>query len=140
MLAESGVAVGVMVAPIIPGLTDHEIPAIVTAAAESGARSARPIVLRLPHGLKDLFTSWLERHFPERRQKVLNRVLAMRGERLNDTRFHLRMRGEGPFAVQIRDVFDLACRRAGLTESPKALSVEAFRRPAEPQLSLFPRA
>jgi len=136
-LAAAGVPVGVMVAPVVPGLTEHEIPAIVSAAAQAGARCARTIVLRLPHGLKDLFAAWLERHFPERKQKVLNRIASMRGQRLNDARFHSRMRGEGVYADQIASIFDLACRRAGLADDAPALSVAAFRRPPEPQLSLF---
>ena len=137
-LAEAGIPVGVMLAPIIPGLTDHEIPKIVESAANAGARSLRPTVLRLPYGLKDLFSAWLERHFPDRRQKVLNRVMSMRGDRLNDPRYHHRMRGDGFYADQIRALVELSRRRHGLSDEGIALSVAAFRRPAEPQLSLFP--
>jgi len=136
-LADAGVPVGVMVAPVVPGLTDHEIPAIVAAAARSGARCARTIVLRLPHGLKDLFAAWLERHVPERRQKVLNRLLEIHGRRLNDPRFHTRMRGQGIYAEQIESIFSLACRRAGLSRDAPTLSTAAFRSAADPQLSLF---
>ena len=136
-LADAGVPVGVMLAPIVPGLTDHEIPAIVEAAADAGATRIDPIVLRLPHGVKDLFAAWLERHFPERKQKVLNRVRSLRGGRLNDPRFHARMRGEGLFAQQIQDWVALAKRRAGFRDHETALSTAAFRRPPDPQLSLF---
>jgi DNA repair photolyase len=136
-LAEAGVAVGAMVAPVIPAINDHEIPRIVEAVADAGAGFASHVMLRLPHGLKDLFEAWLERHFPERRGHVLSRLREMRGGRLNDPRFHSRMRGSGPFADQIHALFDLACRRAGIDRGSPPLSSEAFRRPADPQLSLF---
>jgi len=136
-LARAGVPVGVMVAPIVPGLTDHEIPALVAAAAGAGARTVRPIVLRLPHGIADLFEAWLERHHPERRAKVMGRVRALRGGRRNDPRFHTRMRGEGVFAEQIAAMFELACRRAGVNVDPPVLSTAAFRRPGGEQLPLL---
>jgi DNA repair photolyase len=139
-LAEAGIPVGVMLAPVIPGLTDHEIPKIVESAANAGARSLRSTVLRLPYGLKDLFSAWLERHFPDRRQKVLNRVMSMRGDRLNDPRYHHRMQGDGFYADQIRALVALSRRRHGLSDEGVPLSIAAFRRPAEPQLSLFPSA
>ena len=140
-LARAGIPVGVLVAPVIPGLTDHEVPAIVSASAAAGASFVRHIMLRLPHGLRELFEDWLERHFPERRDKVLNRIRAMRGGRLNDPRFHTRQRGSGPFADQIEAMLNLARRRAGLGDSSPALSTAAFRCPLEReqrrQLSLF---
>jgi DNA repair photolyase len=136
-LCGAGVPVGAMVAPVIPALNDHEIPAIVQAAARAGAGCARHVMLRLPHGVAALFEAWLERHFPERKQKVLSRVRAMRGGRLNDSRFHSRMRGSGALAEQTHALFALACRRAGLPEQGPALSATAFCRPGEPQLSLF---
>jgi DNA repair photolyase len=136
-LAQAGVPVGVMLAPVIPGLTDSEVPAIVEAAARAGARRASLIVLRLPHGVKELFESWLERHFPERKSKILHRIQALRSGRLNDPRFHSRMKGEGFFADQIQALFDLARRRAGLEDAPLPLSTDAFRRPPDPQLDLF---
>ena len=137
-LARAGIPVSVMVAPIIPGINDSEIPAIVSAAAQAGARSAGRIVLRLPHGVAPLFTDWLERHFPDRAQKVLNRVRDMRGGRLYDSQFHTRMQGTGLFNQQIQELFQLACRRAGLDTNAPSLSAESFRRPDGPQLSLFP--
>ncbi len=101
-------------------------------------------MLRLPHGLRELFAAWLERHFPERKAKVLNRIRAVRGGRLNDARFHSRQRGSGPFAAQVEAMLRLACRRAGLSDSSPSLSTNAFRRPPDlestPQLSLFGRA
>ncbi len=135
-LAAAGIPVGVMVAPIIPGLTDHEVPAILKAAAEAGATTAGRIVVRLPHGVKDLFADWLEAHFPDRKDKVLNRIRAMRDGKLNDPNFGSRMSGEGPFAESIHQMFELHRRRLGLTKRI-SLSTEAFRRPAGPQPSLF---
>jgi len=137
-LTDAGVPCGVMVGPVIPGLTDHEMPAILEAAANAGAVRAGWIMLRLPHGVKELFAEWLERHFPERRGKVLNRLRSLRGGRLNDPRFGARMRGAGPFADQVRAMFDVACRQAGLNRVPLELSTAAFRRPASgSQLPLF---
>lgn len=137
-LAEAGVPVRVMVAPVIPGLNEHEIPAILEAAARAGAVGATYIPLRLPHGVADLFTNWLERHFPDRKEKVLNRIREMRGGKLNESAFGARMRGEGIFARQIGALFEVACRRAGLARELPALSTAAFRRPdAGGQLGLF---
>ena len=121
-LAKAGIPVGVMVAPIVPGLTDSEIPALVAAAARAGARTVHPVVLRLPHGVADLFEAWLARHFPDRAAKVMSRVRALRGGRRNDPRFHTRQRGEGVFADQIADLFELACRRAGVNGDPRRSS------------------
>ncbi len=136
-LAKAGIPVGVLVAPVIPGLNDHEIPSIVAAAARAGAVGASLVMLRLPHGLAPLFESWLDRHRPERKAKVLGLVRAMRGGRLNDPRFHSRQRGEGHHAEQTHALFELARRRAGLVARSPELSTASFRRPAEPQLALF---
>jgi len=135
-MAAAGIPVGVMVAPIIPGLTDHEVPAILKAAAEAGATTTGRTVVRLPHGVKDLFADWLAAHFPDRKEKVLNRVRAMRHGKLNDSTFGARMRGDGPFAESIHQMFDLHCRKLGLTKHVE-LSTDAFRRPPGPQRSLF---
>jgi DNA repair photolyase len=136
-LAQADVPVGVMVAPVIPGLTDHEIPALLSAAAEAGASFAAYTPVRLPYAVAPLFEDWLERHFPERKEKVLNRIRLMRRGKLNDPRFGTRMRGEGIFAEQIGQLFSISCRRAGIRErrSPK-LSTAAYRR-AGPQPTLF---
>lgn len=139
VLADAGVPVGVNVAPVVPGLTDHELPAILEAAAEAGATFANYIMLRLPHGVKDLFTEWLRQHFPERADKVLSRLRSPRGGRLYDSRFAVRGRGEGPFAEQVRTLFRVTRDRLGLDRRPE-LSVGAFGRPApEPrgQMDLF---
>jgi DNA repair photolyase len=137
-LADAGVPVGVNVAPVVPGLTEHEMPGILEAAAEAGATRAGWIMLRLPHGVADIFDRWLEEHFPDRRRKVLNRVREVRDGRLNDPRFGSRMRGEGEHARQIAELFRMTCRRLGLNRRARALSTDAFRRP-EPgdQLGLF---
>jgi DNA repair photolyase len=136
-LAAAGVPVNVMLAPVVPGLTDHEIPAILDAAAAAGARGAGCLPLRLPGAVAGLFTAWLEEHFPERRDKVLNRLRSMRGGRLHDSRFGVRMRGEGVFAEQIRTLFHTARRRAGLDRRATTLSTAAFRRPGVDQMALF---
>ena len=137
-LSEAGVPVRVMVAPVIPGLTDEELPAILEAAAEAGAVGAGYIVLRLPHGVKELFSDWLEAHMPDRKDRVLNRVREVRDGQLNDPRFRSRMRGQGVYAEQIRQLFDAGCRKAGLQNGRISLSTTAFRRPdPHGQLGLF---
>jgi DNA repair photolyase len=127
-LAAAGVPVGVMIAPVVPGLNDHEIPAILEQAAHAGARAASWVMLRLASPLDQLFADWLERHFPDRAARVLGRIRECRGGRLNDTRFRIRQRGLGPYAEQIRNLFDVAARRRGLAEPLPALNAAAFRR------------
>jgi DNA repair photolyase len=136
-LAEAGVPAGVMVAPIIPGLTDHELPAILAAAADAGARCAGCLPVRLPLGVAPLFEDWLERIAPERKARVLGRIRGMRGGKLNDPRFGMRMRGTGPFAEMITQLHKSTCRRLGLNARPFALSTQSFRRPTGEQLRLF---
>jgi DNA repair photolyase len=128
-LARAGIPVGVLVAPVLPGLTDHEIPSIVEAAAAAGAQRAGYVLLRLPHGVGELFEQWLDVHMPNKKEKVLGRIRAMRGGKLNDPRFGSRMRGDGPYAEQIRSLFELARRRAGLSGTSPTLSAAAFRDP-----------
>ena len=129
-LRAAGIPVGVMVAPVIPGINDHEIPQIVAACAKSGAQFAGHVLLRLPWGVRPLFEHWLDEHYPERKTKVLDRLRASRGGKLYDSRWRKRQTGEGIFAEQIATMFDLACRRAGFGERPK-LSTAAFRRPQQ---------
>ena len=136
-LSEAGIPVSVNVAPIIPGLTDHEMPSILKAAAEAGATSAGFTVVRLPHGDKALFENWLTTHFPDREKKVLNRIKAMRGGKLYDAQWGSRMRGEGIFAEQIAQMFEVARRKAGFKNDRRELSTAEFRRPGGAQLSLF---
>ena len=137
-LAEAGVPVSVNVAPIIPGLTDHEMPAILKAAHDAGATSAGFTVVRLPHANAPLFEKWLATHFPDRKEKVLNRIRAMRDGKLYNSQWGTRMRGEGIFAEQIETMFDVARRKAGFKDVRNyELSTAAFRRPGGAQLSLF---
>lgn len=136
-LAKASIPVGVMVAPVIPALTDTEMPAIIQAAADAGATHAGYLVMRLPHANRQLFEDWLDRHAPERKAKVLGRVKALRGGRLNDPRFCTRHSGEGVFAGQIEQMFDLARRRAGIDKPRRELSADAFRRPGGSQMELF---
>ncbi|MBY0399286.1 PA0069 family radical SAM protein [Myxococcota bacterium] len=129
-LARAGIPTGVMMGPVIPGLTDHEMPAILEASKNAGASHASYIVLRLPFGLKALFDDWLRTHQPLRRDKVLHRLESLRDGRLNDPRFGTRMRGEGHFADQIGATFRIWARRHGFDGPRPALSTAAFRRPA----------
>ena len=136
-LAEAGIPVGVMTAPLIPGLNDHEVPAILDAAARAGATRAGYVVLRLPHAVKEIFTRWLEDHAPGKKNRVLARVRELRGGKLNVSEWGARMWGEGIFAGQIRDLFAVAARRAGLSQERRTLSAAHFRRAGGEQLTLF---
>ncbi len=136
-LTQAGIPVGVLVAPVIPGLTEHELPGILAEVARRGARFAGYTPLRLPHGVAALFEQWLELHFPDRKDKVLNGIRALRGGQLNDPRFGSRMRGEGVMATLLRDIFRMACRKAGLHGRGSELSTAAFRQPPGAQRLLF---
>lgn len=135
-LNKAGVPVGVMVAPVVPGLTDHEMPKILKSVKEAGAHWAGYVPIRLPYSLDDLFQNWLEEHFPDRKEKVLNRVREIRGGKLNSSEYGSRMRGEGIYAEQIRSMFHLYTKKEGLNVKELTLSTEHFQRP-DPQLSLF---
>jgi len=136
-LAEAGIPVGVNLAPVIPGLTDEEIPAILEAARDAGAAWAGYILLRLPHGVKDLFDHWLQDRFPDRRERILNRIREAHGGKLYDPAFDVRGKGTGPYAEQIKALFRTSARRLGL-QGPPPLSAASFRPPAPPgQLTLF---
>ncbi|MBA3387074.1 MAG: PA0069 family radical SAM protein [Chthoniobacterales bacterium] len=133
---EAGIPIGVMVAPIIPGITDHEMPAILEACGRAGAQFAGYVVLRLPWAVKPLVERWLQEHFPDRKEKVLGRLRAMHGgERVYNSQWSKRQTGEGIFAEQIGRMFEVARRRAGMGERP-VLSTAAFRR-VTPQLELL---
>ncbi len=136
-LAGAGIPVSVMVAPVIPGLTDHEIPKLLEAAANAGATSAGYTPIRLPHAVAPLFEDWLRRNYPDRKDKVLGRIREGRGGRLNDPRFGTRMKGEGVYAEHMKRLFDVGRRRAGIGECKKPLSTAAFRRGGGTQPSLF---
>ncbi len=133
-LSAGGIPVGIMAAPLIPGLNDHEVPAILRAAADAGACYAGFTPLRLPYAVADIFSDWLTRHFPDRREKILNRIRSLRGGKLNDPNFGTRMKGQGIWAEQLKAVFEMARKKAGLDKPFPKLSTEAFRRPEEPNL------
>ena len=136
-LAEAGVPVGYLQAPMIPGLTDSEAPALAMAAAKAGATFAGYVALRLPFVVKDLFEQWLDLHFAEKREKILHRVREIRGGKLNDPNFKSRMRGGGIYAEQMAKLFELARKKSGITARWPKLTTDHFRRPAKDQLSLF---
>jgi DNA repair photolyase len=138
-LSNAGIPVIVSVAPVIPGLTDHEIEDIVEQAARAGARYAHCSVLRLSHELKDLFKEWLAAERPGRAERVMSLVRQMRGGKENDTRFGLRMVGEGPVAEMLMDRFRLARRQFGLNQKIASLRTDLFKIPlkAGDQLSLW---
>lgn len=142
-LTEAGVETGVMLAPQIPFINDHEIEAILEAAAEAGATSAGYITLRLPWDIKDLFHDWLKRHFPEREEKVFAQIRAMHGGEEYKAEFFDRMRGTGQYAEMLGQRFHIATKRLGLTHERRALTTGLFTRPIEPifgdenQLRLF---
>jgi DNA repair photolyase len=139
MLNAAGVPTSVMAAPIIPGLNDHELEAVLEAAAAAGAAHSGYVLLRLPHELKELFTSWLEAHAPLRAQHVLTLIRQCRGGRLNDPSFGSRMRGQGAYAELIGQRFALAKRRFGLDRSRPPLRTDLFQPPIvdRGQLRLF---
>ena len=134
-LTQAGVPVGAMLAPVIPGLTDHEIERMLEVAAEAGARRAGFLLLRLPFEVAGLFEAWLREHYPHRADRVLNLVRAMHDGRLNDPRFGHRMRGHGAYAAMIAARFAAACRRLGLNEREfEELDTSQFvRAPGAPQ-------
>lgn len=139
-LAAAGVPVGIMVAPIIPGITDEEMADILKAARDAGAQWAGYVVLRLPHAVAPLFEDWLAHHFPERKEKVLNRVRSMRSGKLYDSTWGERGSGTGAMAEQIGALFRAARRKAGYEDGIDkwALSTASFRRPdPHGQTSLF---
>lgn len=138
MLSKAGIPTNVMIGPVLPGLTEHEIPAILERAAASGARNAGYTMLRLPYGVKDLFQTWLAEHYPDRAKKILNRIREMRGGKLNDSTFGARMRGNGPHADQINQIFYMARKKYGLDQPYAQLSTDHFRKEAfDRQLRLF---
>lgn len=137
-LSKAGIPVGVMIAPIVPGLTDSEVPQIMKAVADAGARSVGYVMLRLPHGVKEIFARWLEQHFPDRADKVMNFVRGMRDGDLYNSKWFERQRGEGQYAEQVDQLFEVNKKRFGLDRGMPELSTSEFRRPARGgQLTLF---
>jgi DNA repair photolyase len=124
-------------APIIPGLTDHEIPKLLQEARARGARSAHYVVLRLPFAVKDLFSDWLLEHYPNKKNKVLHRLEEMRGGKLYDAEYGSRMKGRGPYADHLATMFD-SYRTLYRLNNFGSLSLEHFKKSDRSrQLSLF---
>ncbi|HXV39587.1 MAG TPA: PA0069 family radical SAM protein [Steroidobacteraceae bacterium] len=139
-LSSSGIPTGVMFAPVVPAINDHELEDVLAAAATAGTKTAGYLLLRLPGEVRDLFYEWLETHYPERANRVRNRIRELRGGRDNDPRFGHRMRGHGPWATLLRRRFEEACRRNGLESGRSSpLSTDLFRPPnrAPGQMALF---
>jgi len=143
-LADAGIPVRVLTAPLIPGLTDHEVPALLEAAAQAGAIGAGYTIVRLPYAVAPLFEQWLDRHFPGHKDKVLGRLREMHGGKIYDSKWGARMSGEGPLAQQIGTLFQVAKRRAGfptdedlaIRNIDRELSAAHFRVPTA-QMDLF---
>jgi DNA repair photolyase len=130
-LSAAGIPTTVMVAPIIPALTDDEMESILTAAAEAGAKSAGYTLLRLPLEIKDLFREWLEAHEPGRAKHVMSIIRSMRGGKDYDSKWHLRHTGTGPYASLMSQRFAIATRRLGLNRERHPLDASKFRCPAQ---------
>jgi len=130
-LSEAGIPVGVMVAPVIPAITDHEMETILEAALECGATTAGYVLLRLPYEIKDLFREWLAEHYPDRAKHVMSLINQARGGKDNDPNFGSRMRGTGPYAELLRLRFEVATRKLGLNSSRVRLQLDTtkFRPP-----------
>ncbi|MBI4195134.1 MAG: PA0069 family radical SAM protein [Betaproteobacteria bacterium] len=138
-LSDAGIPVGVLVAPVIPFLTDHQIEAVLEAAWAHGARQAGYVLMRLPWEIKDLFKDWLARHYPLKAKHVMSRVHAMRGGRDNDPAFGSRMRGTGELADLLAQRFEIACNRLGFNRGSRhfALDTAQFTAAGRGQMPLF---
>ena len=136
-LTDAGVPAYVSIAPIIPQITDHELEAIVEAAAAAGARGGFFLPVRLPNEVAPLFRAWLDQYYPDRAGKVMATIQAMRGGRDNDPGFFTRMRGQGPWGELLQRRFELACKRYGLGRAKFALRCDLFRPPQGDQLRLL---
>jgi len=138
-LAEAGVPVSAMTAPLIPAINDHELEALLEAAARAGASGAAYVLLRLPLEIKELFEEWLDTHFPDRKKRVLDLIRQTRGGRLYDSRFGLRQSGEGPYAELLAKRFRTAARKLALDEPRPPLELGKFVAPPADvrQMTLF---
>jgi DNA repair photolyase len=136
-LASAGIRVGVNVAPIIPGLNDEEIPAILKAASEHGAKSAGHVIVRLPYSVKDLFVDWINRNYPEKASKIINRIHEVRNGQLNSAEWGKRFSGEGTYVEHIHQLFHLSCEKYGLNKGGHPLRTDLFRRLTPGQEELF---
>ena len=132
-----GIPINVMVAPIIPGLNSHEIPDLVKAAAEHGASSAAYTVVRLNGAIGSIFKNWIHKAFPDGAEKVLNQIAQCHGGQLNDSRFGIRTRGEGPIALQIKHLFNIAKQKYLKDKKMHALNLQAFKRKGGTQMSFW---
>jgi len=130
-LSGAGIPVGVFIAPVIPGLNDHEIPAILEKASAAGAQFAHYVMVRLPYGVSELFNSWLDQHFPDRKSKIIHRIESLRGGNLNDSRFGSRMRGSGICASQTNQMFNIFKKKYGYQDRPQPLDCTHFRIPTD---------
>ena len=136
-LSEAGVPVGVGIAPVVPGITDHELEAIVEATAEAGAQFVFYLPVRLPYEVAPLFRAWLDEHFPDRAAKVMGIIRDMRGGRDNDPNWFTRMQGVGPWAALLRTRFERAVSKHGLNREKRPLRCDLFEPPQGPQLRLL---
>lgn len=137
LLASNGIPVTALIAPIIPGLTDEEMPAILKESASRGARFAGYTVLRLPGAVEPLFLDWLERKLPDRARKIRNRTRDVHNGNLSDARWGKRMSGEGEFARTIQQLFKLNCEKSGLNKTEFEFSLDHFRREPKGQMEIF---
>jgi DNA repair photolyase len=136
-LSEAGIPTTVAIAPVIPGITDHEVEHIVEAAAEAGAVGAFFLPVRLPHEVAPLFRAWLDEHFPDRADKVMNIIRSMRGGKDNDPNWFTRLQGFGPWAELMRVRFEIAARKHGLNRDKRKLRTDLFVPPQGAQLRLL---
>jgi DNA repair photolyase len=129
-LSDAGIPTGMMFAPVIPAINDHELESVLESGAGAGAAMAGYLLLRLPGEVRELFYEWLETHYPDRANRVRSRIRQLRGGRDNDSRFGSRMRGQGPWADLLRRRFETACRRHGLAHGrAEPLETSLFRPP-----------
>ncbi|MBA2920265.1 PA0069 family radical SAM protein [Sphingomonas sp. MAH-20] len=136
-LADAGIPAFVSLAPVVPGITDHEMEHILERAAEAGARAAFFLPVRLPWEVAPLFRAWLDEHFPDRAAKVMSIIHSIRGGRDNDPNFYTRMQGQGPWADLLRTRFHKACKKLGLNNERFQLRTDLFRPPEGAQMRLF---
>lgn len=137
VFAENNIPVGVNVAPVIPGLTDKEIPDIIREASQRGAEFAGYIMLRLPYSVKDLFIEWINREFPEKASKVLNSIKSVRNGKLNSSERGIRFKGEGELADTIKRLFQISCAKYGLSKRTFDFTTEHFKSDHTAQIQLF---
>lgn len=135
-LAKRGIKVGVNIAPIVPGINDKQIPEIMKAAAEAGAKSVGKVILRLPYKNKDLFVDWVIKNFPDRKDKILNRIKSLMSGKLYNSEFHERFRGSGQWAETINQIFYLNVKKYKLNQERSPLRTDLFIRNPD-QMDLF---